>query len=159
MTLDETKELFAGQSAINLNIGCGENKHKGWLGMDNRPLKGVDIVHDIQSLPWPIPDNSVKQVLMEHVWEHIEPKYRIKVMDELWRIIEPKGQILISAPYAASLGANQDPTHYTCPNNMTFTYFDPKYPMYGIYKPKPWSLIASHWEACSSIEVRLEPNK
>lgn len=159
MTLDEVKALFKGQSGICLDIGCGENKRPGWCGMDSRQLKGVDIVHDIQSLPWPIPDSSVKQILMNHVWEHIEPKCRIEVMDELWRIIEPKGQILISAPHTTSLGANQDPTHYTCPNEVTFTYFDPKYPLYSIYKPKPWEMLSSRWEVGNFVEVRMEAKK
>ena len=159
MTLDEVKALFAEQTGICIDVGCGSVKLKGWCGMDSRPLKGVDIVHDIQSLPWPIPDSSVKQIRMNHVWEHIEPKNRLCVMDEAWRIIESKGQILISAPHATSLGANQDPTHYPCPNEVTFTYFDPKYPMYNVYQPKPWTLLASRWEAGNAIEVRMEAKK
>jgi predicted SAM-dependent methyltransferase len=132
------ESLFKKRSGAKLDVGCGENKQPGWIGMDKRKCKGVDIVHDIQVFPWPVPSNSCFQVLMSHVYEHIEPKYRLELMDELWRIIKKNGQLLLSAPYWRSMGANQDPTHYMCPNEVTFTYFDPDKPLYGIYKPKPW---------------------
>lgn len=127
--------------------------------MDKRKLKGVDIVHDVQKFPYPIPDNSCFQVLMSHLYEHIEPKYRIQVIDELWRIIKPGGQLLIAAPYDQSIGATQDPTHYTCPNEATFSYFDPKYPLYQVYKPKPWTLVRNYYQTTGNINVILEPIK
>lgn len=153
------KKLFQSRSGIRLDLGCGENKQKGWVGMDVRKVKGVDIVHDVQKFPWPIPSNSCFQVLMSHLWEHIEPKYRIKVMDELWRVIKDGGQLLLSAPYATSRGAFQDPTHYPCPNEATFTYFDPNFPLYQVYKPRPWKLTRNNYQMNGNVEIILEPRK
>lgn len=153
------KKLFKSKSGIRLDVGCGENKQRGWVGLDRRRVKGVDIIHDAQKFPWPVPTNSCFQVLMSHLWEHIEPKYRIRLMDELWRIIKSDGQLLISSPYATSLGAYQDPTHYNCPNEATFSYFDPAYPLYGIYKPKPWRLTRNSYQMNGNMEVILEPRK
>ena len=153
------KNLFKKKAGICLDIGCGENKQRGWVGMDIRRLDGIDIVHDVQKFPWPIPSNCCFQILLSHLWEHIEPKYRIRLMDELWRIIKKDGQLLISAPYATSTGAFQDPTHYTCPNEATFTYFDPDFPLYNVYKPKAWKLVRNNFQLNGNMEVILEPKK
>jgi SAM-dependent methyltransferase len=147
------------KKGIRLDIGCGEAKQPNWVGMDRRKVKGVDIVHDAQDFPYPFEDESCFQVLLSHLWEHIEPKNRIDLMNEIWRIMKPDGQLLISVPYYLSLGACQDPTHYTCPNEATFTYFDPKLPLYNVYKPKPWKLVQNNYSMNGNMEVILEKIK
>jgi predicted SAM-dependent methyltransferase len=154
-----TKDIFKSKTGIHLDIGCGENKQPNFIGMDIRSVKGVDIVHDAQDFPYPIPDSCCLQVLLSHLWEHIEPKNRIKLMDEIWRVMKPDGQLLISVPYYLSFGAYQDPTHYPCPNEATFTYFDPKYPLYQIYKPKPWKLLRNDYTMNGNMEVIMEAVK
>jgi len=152
--------MFEGKTGILLDIGCGENCQPNWVGMDIRPCKGVSIVHDVQSFPWPIPDNVVFQALCSHLWEHIEPKYRIQFMNEMWRIMMHRGQLLISAPYYLSFGACQDPTHYTCPNEATFCYFDPKFEdIYNVYRPKPWKVIKNDYAHNGNLEVVMEAIK
>jgi predicted SAM-dependent methyltransferase len=127
--------------------------------MDLRALENVDIVHDIQKFPWPVPADSCFQVLLSHVYEHIEPKYRIRLIDEIWRITKKGGQLLLSAPYSMSMGAFQDPTHYPSPNEATFTYFDPDHPLYQVYKPQPWKLVRNNWQVNGNVEVIMEPRK
>jgi SAM-dependent methyltransferase len=156
---NKKKNVFKSKAGIRLDIGAGNDPQPGFVSMDIRPLKGIDIVHDAQKFPYPIPDNSCVQILLSHLWEHIEPKYRIDLMDELWRIMQPEGQLLLSSPYAGSLGANQDPTHYTCPNEATFMYFDPKYDLYKVYKPKPWKLRSNQYSMLSNIEIIMEAVK
>lgn len=140
-------------------MGCSDHKQPGFVGMDIRKVKGVDIVHDVQKFPWPIPSDSCFQILMSHLYEHIEPKYRVRVMDEMWRILKPHGQLMLACPYANSFGAMQDPTHYTCPNEATFTYFDPDHGLYEVYKPKPWKLERNTWRMNGCIEVIMSPRK
>lgn len=141
---------------IKLDIGCGENKQPNFVGMDIRKLNNVDIIHNAQQFPYPLPDNCCLMVLLSHVWEHIEPKNRINLMNEIWRITKIDGQLLISVPYYLSFGAYQDPTHYPCPNEATFTYFDPKFALYNIYKPKPWKLMRNDYQMNGNLEVLLE---
>lgn len=152
-------ELFKEKSGVRLDIGCGENRQANWIGMDVRALPTVDIVWDAQDIPYPIPDSICFQILLSHLWEHIEPKYRIQLMNELWRIMQPDGQLIISAPYYLSFGATQDPTHYTCPNEWTFLYFTPESPLYKIYKPKPWKVISNNWRPDGNLEVIMEAIK
>ena len=66
-------DLIAEMSGIRLDIGCGGNKQPGFVGMDVRPLPGVDIVHDVTKFPWPLPDNSVIVAVTSHLLEHIPP--------------------------------------------------------------------------------------
>lgn len=59
---------------IKLDVGCGANKAGAdFVGMDVRKLPGVDIVHNIEKFPWPIPDESCSLIVASHVLEHINP--------------------------------------------------------------------------------------
>jgi len=152
-------KLFKSKSGIKLDLGCSDHKQPNFVGMDIRPCKGVDIVHDASKFPYPIPTSTCLMVLMSHLWEHIEPKYRVDMMNELHRIMKPDGQLMIAVPYAASFGAHQDPTHYPCPNEATFTYFDPGYPLYQVYQPRPWKLVRNDYQLNGCLEVLLEAKK
>jgi hypothetical protein len=67
-------ELLADKAGIQLDIGCGATKQgPDFVGMDLRPLPGVDIVHDINMVPWPLPDESVLRAVCSHLVEHIPP--------------------------------------------------------------------------------------
>lgn len=156
------KRLFEKAKGVRLDIGCGQFKQKGFLGMDIERHPNIDITHDVQKFPWPVPDDSCYQILMSHVWEHIEPKYRFRVMDELWRICRHDGQLLLSAPHAGSYLEAAHPAHYMCPNEATFQFFDPDYQLYhaaGYKKPLPWKIVRNLHNLGGCIEVILEPRK
>ena len=110
------------------------------MGMDKRKLAGVDIVHDLEKFPYPLEDNSCHVIMGSHIIEHIKPWLTIALFNELWRIMKPKGQLVLSTPYAGSPGFWQDPTHCNGFSQVTFQYFDPDYPLYEIYRPKPWKI-------------------
>lgn len=96
---------------IKLDLGCGFNKQEDFIGMDRRPVEGIDIVHDIEDLPWPLEDNCCKLILCSHLLEHLNPKYLVDIINEAWRVLAPDGKLVIAVPYAGSFGAYQDPTH------------------------------------------------
>ena len=67
-------EIIESKAGIQLDIGCGGNKAgPEYVGLDLRPLAGVDIVHDINFFPWPLPDESVLRAVCSHLVEHIPP--------------------------------------------------------------------------------------
>lgn len=69
-----TKALLKNKNlGIKLDIGCGESKQADFVGMDVRPGPGVDIVHNLERFPWPLPDESVSFAMASHVLEHIRP--------------------------------------------------------------------------------------
>lgn len=70
---DSTKEILKKNQGIRLDIGCGANKMPGFVGIDFLPLKDVDIVHDVLSFPWPLPNESVSVAVASHLVEHLQP--------------------------------------------------------------------------------------
>ena len=67
-------DLLIERGGIQLDIGCGGNKQGAdWVGMDLRPLPGVDIVHDVTMFPWPLPDGCAVRAICSHLVEHIPP--------------------------------------------------------------------------------------
>jgi len=139
-----------------LDVGCGFNKQPGFIGMDKRDVKGVDLVHDLEVLPWPIQADACAVILMSHVMEHVKPWLSIDIMNECWRCLEPGGQLWLSMPYANSFGYCQDPTHCNPWNEATFTYFIPGQPLYEVYRPKPWSLLKHTWNLYGNIEAVMQ---
>ena len=59
-------------SCIKLELGCGQNKRKGFYGADLLPLEGVDIVADLNQALVQLPDNCVDFIYSRHVLEHIQ---------------------------------------------------------------------------------------
>jgi len=155
MDLDK---LIKENSGIRLDLGCGENKQENFIGMDIRQLPGVDIVHDIEKFPWPLPDSCCHLIMCSHLIEHIKPWLTIYFMNECWRIMKENGELLISTPYPGSRGYWQDPTHCNGCNEATFQYFDHRFPLYQIYKPKPWEVRQGFptWQSNGNLEVILK---
>ncbi len=148
------EKILESKSGIKLDIGCGANKQgPDWTGFDIQELPGVDIVHDFNTYPWPLPDECVLTAIASHVLEHI-PKVAflpdgstrfplMQFMDELWRVMKVDGNAAIIVPHGASPGYMQDPTHASQINENTFAYFDPlayEGQLYRFYKPKPWKI-------------------
>lgn len=140
---------------LNLDVGAGKSIHPGFVGMDRRPLPGIDIVHDVEVLPWPLDDGAVSVIIMSHLVEHIKPWNQIPLMDECWRILEPNGLLLISTPYGGSFRYNQDPTHCSPWNEATVEYYLKDCPLYQIYEPNPWKLEKRVWFAYGDLEIGL----
>ena len=142
---------------IFLDIGCGANKQEGWIGMDVRPLPGVDIVQDVESFPWPLPDNSVKAAMASHLVEHLNPhKFGfVNFMNEVWRVMQPFGEFAIVVPHGSSQGYIQDPTHCNPCNEATWDYFCPERAsgLWTIYQPKPWRIKHLTAHPSANMEV------
>jgi predicted SAM-dependent methyltransferase len=105
-----------------LDLACGKSKREGFIGIDILPLKDVDVIWDLETFPWPFPDNSVSEIYCSHFVEHTENL--IKIMNEIYRICKHSATVHIVAPYYTSIGAWQDPTHKRAISEMTFLYFD-----------------------------------
>lgn len=166
--VSKTQSIFEKNNlGVKIDLGCGASKQHGWVGVDVRPLPGVDIVQDLEEFPWKdIPDEAASLVMASHVVEHINPARGtfIRFMDEVWRILKPGGQFMISLPYAGSPGYWQDPTHINGCTEVTWAYFDPlakdpygtDYNLYYIYRPKPWKIANCAYQIQGFMEVLLE---
>ena len=115
--------LEAPTGGIKLNLGSGNRRIEGFVGIDSMVGgKGTDIVHDLDITPWPIKSNSVSKAVMIHSLEHF--KDPIKIMNELYRVIMPEGLVYVEGPYWTSVGCWQDPTHTHAISNEFFCYFN-----------------------------------
>ena len=104
-----------------LDVGCGSNKRRGAVGMDKLDLPGVDVVHDVEQLPWPLEDDSFDEIHCLHVLEHVADISG--VMDELHRVTRAGGRVSIVVPYFARYSAFKDPTHRRFCTYESFNYF------------------------------------
>lgn len=157
--MGDINKLLKEKGGIRLDIGCGASKAPGTVGIDMLPLPGVDIVHDLEVTPWPLPDNCALSATASHVLEHINPHKGvfIDVMNEIWRVLKPNGQFAFVVPYAGSHGYYQDPTHCNPINESTMYYFDPLHEsgFYQFYKPKPWKIEFQAMSRVGNLEVIL----
>lgn len=151
------RERMTVHGGIMLDLGCGERKQENFIGMDRRDLPNVDIVHDVEDFPWPLEDECCLTVVASHLYEHIKPWLSLGFMDEIWRIMKPRGQVAISCPYGINQYFLQDPTHCNPVNEATWQYFDPTYPLWTIYKTKPWEIEKGfpQYQANGMIEVLM----
>ncbi|MCK4912768.1 MAG: class I SAM-dependent methyltransferase [Candidatus Omnitrophica bacterium] len=104
-----------------LDLGCGDAKEKGAVGIDYRPCQAVDIVHDLNIYPWPLENNFFDLVVCKHVIEHLNDV--IKAMEEIHRILKKGGIVKIYTPHMSNIMSFRDPTHkwhFTC---GSFDYF------------------------------------
>lgn len=92
-----------------LDIGCGAAKYPGAVGLDISPGTDADIVHDLDSFPYPVEDASFDQILLQDVIEHVERP--IALFEELHRICRPGARIQLRTPHFTSVLAYGDPTH------------------------------------------------
>jgi len=154
----EIGKLLRNKRGIQLDVGCGRISRTNFVGMDKDPDVGADIVHDMEMFPYPLPDGCCLTIVASHIMEHIKPWLTVDVMNELWRIAKPEGRLAISTPYAGSHGFWQDPTHCNGFNESTFTYFDPSFPFWQVYRPKPWKILKGFpvWHVNGNIEAVLE---
>ncbi|MEC0091999.1 class I SAM-dependent methyltransferase [Paenibacillus macquariensis] len=112
---------------MRIDIGCGSNKEKGYLGIDLVEGPEVDIVCDInQGIP--LSDNSVEFVMASRVLPYVSDLFA--VMSEIQRICVHKAVVCILAPYTHSFYHMSNPTfkqkfdEYT-PRYFTGQFFQP----------------------------------
>jgi len=153
------KELVREKTRVQVKLG-GRDSQPGFIIMNDEAGPAVDICHDFEKYPYPIPSDSVDMLVAPDLVEHINPanKGMIKWMNECWRILKLNGEFLIATPYAGSMGYYQDPCHVNPCNEATWYYFDPMQAngtLYSVYRPKPFKIIKTAWVQTGNMEVLL----
>jgi len=91
-----------------VNLGCGSRKGPHEIGMDRYPGSRADILADL-SVKLPFADNSVDEVIADHVLEHVLDL--VALVEEVHRILVPGGRFSVEVPYFAHPDSFRDPTH------------------------------------------------
>lgn len=97
---------------MKVNLGCGYNKYAGYVNVDHDAKCNPDIVADLEER-LPFEDNSVDEIIMFHVLEHLgqDVKIYFNIWKELYRILKHDGEIKITVPHWNHENFHHDPTH------------------------------------------------
>jgi SAM-dependent methyltransferase len=106
---------------VILDLGCGIKKVPGAFGIDITRLPGVDLTHDLEDVPYPLPESCVDVIHLNHVLEHLENPLRI--LEEVWRIARHNALVFIRTPHYSGTYAWIDPTHRRTFSARSFHYF------------------------------------
>ncbi|MBT9560256.1 MAG: class I SAM-dependent methyltransferase [Myxococcales bacterium] len=104
-----------------LEIGCGRAKSPDAFGLDVIALPEVDLVHDLDVMPWPLPSGHFERVIALDVLEHLTDM--VGAVKEIHRVLAPGGTALVRMPFAGSVHHLTDPTHRRAATSRTFDYF------------------------------------
>jgi len=106
-----------------LDLGCGNKKRPGAVGIDFNSRTAADVIHNLNVFPYPLESTLFDEVYLDNVLEHLDDV--IAVMEEVHRVCKPGGLVKIILPYFRSIWAWIDPTHRHCFTVDSFSYFDP----------------------------------
>jgi len=132
-----------------LDVGCGQNKFPGAIGIDANPRTQADIIHDLGVFPYPFGDDEFDEIISRHVIEHVPDV--LGFVNELHRITKPGGRIKIVTPHYSNPDWATDPTHRNHFNSYSFTCFMPDrtpFPFYTLAELRPLSVyvtLANLW--------------
>jgi len=93
---------------MKLNLGCGNKRRSGYIGVDRYACDAVDVIADLKS-GLPFKNEIISSVLMDNVIEHVAHIHVL--MQEVHRICGNGAVVDIVTPHFASLASWRDPTH------------------------------------------------
>jgi hypothetical protein len=96
---------------LRLNLGCGAKRLDGYINVDK--FGDPELRFDLETFPYPWQNNSVAEIEMHHVLEHLgqQTEVYLKIIQELYRICQPKATVHITVPHHRSDRFFHDPTH------------------------------------------------
>ena len=98
-------------NGLRLNLGCGMKRMEGFVNVDK--FGEPELRHDLETFPWPWPDDSVDEIVLNHVLEHLgqDPKVYLEIMKEMYRVCRDGATIRIVVPHFRHDHFHDDPTH------------------------------------------------
>ncbi len=125
-----------------LDVGCGNDKIPGAVGIDLVAGPQIDIVHDLDRMPWPVQTSAFDVIRLWSVMEHLHDV--VAVMEEVHRVARPGAIVLIGTPHFSSANAYTDPTHVHFLSGRFLDYFVQGTEMsghYGFYSKARFALL------------------
>jgi len=91
-----------------LNLGCGKDIKAGYINLDIVDYGG-NMIHDINSFPYPFKENYFDEIYASHVLEHLNSFHN--TISELYRILKPNGILIVYAPFFLNTKYFGEPDH------------------------------------------------
>ena len=113
---------------MKLNLGCGSVILKDFVNVDKFDFYKPNIVHDLEVFPYPFKNNSVDEIILSHVLEHIGqiPDVFNEIIKELYRICRNGSLINITVPHPRHDDFISDPTHVRPITLRSLSMYDQK---------------------------------
>lgn len=92
-----------------LDIGCGQAKEPGAIGLDINSATHADALADVSGAPLPVRPGSFDQIFIRHIIEHVDDPLRF--MEELHMAARDGGEIEGITPHFSNPCSFADPTH------------------------------------------------
>lgn len=107
---------------MRLNLGSGSTaREPDVVNVDRVALPEVDVVHDLDVVPWPWDDASVQAIGAQDLFEHVADP--VGFMTESHRVLEVGGTLHIKSPHYKHQDAFTDPTHRRFCTPYTWDYW------------------------------------
>ena len=116
------------RTVTKVNLGCGSYPREGYFNVEGwpNPKVVVDLVYDLNRIPYPFEAGTVETVLMEHSLEHLENPFA--VLAEIHRMLKSGGRAIIRVPHFSRGFTHAD---HRRGFDITFPfYFSPKFVSY-----------------------------
>ena len=104
---------------MKLNLGCGSKKLEGFINIDLTEYCNPDLLLDLENTPYPFKSNSVSEIRMKSVMEHlpVAPNKFFKILQEIYRISANNCVIKVECPHPHHRWqvvdfTHQKPIHY-----------------------------------------------
>ena len=104
-----------------LNIGSGKNIKRGCINLDICSFPGVDVIHNLETFPYPFDNEQFDAIFANQVLEHVDKL--TEIMKELSRILKVGGKLTLDVPHFTSNSSYMDPTHKRLFAYTTFDFF------------------------------------
>jgi len=109
-------------NALRINLGCGNKRREGFIGVDVGDFPAVDVRRDVLEYLRSLPDGSVEEVYSRHFLEHLEPPALQELLSQVDRVLRPGGRIHFIVPHFSNPYFHSDPTHRQAFGVHTFSY-------------------------------------
>lgn len=111
---------------MKLNLGCGQNKKEGYTNVDKFPQGSPDIIMDLEVTPWTFDDNSVDEILLNHVLEHLGADVNtfFSIIKEMYRVCKNGAIVQVNVPHPRHDNFINDPTHVRIVTPALLELFD-----------------------------------
>lgn len=81
---------------LQLHLGCGKNRLKGFINIDLNHSTATDLTADIRKLPFP--SESTARIECYHAFEHISFPMVGEYLREWLRVLQPGGELVLELP-------------------------------------------------------------
>lgn len=110
---DDVPARVTAPSLLRLNLGCGSRKIPGFLNVDCAEICNPDLVLNLENTPWPWADDSVVEIRLTHVLEHLGQRTEdfLAIIKEIYRVCCDGAHVEIVVPHPRHDTFLGDPTH------------------------------------------------